>query len=499
MGKRDRASQSHDAATSELLRRPPNNNSFNQQPTTSNPLEAGDKASRKAARKALKAAKKRAANSNIVAAAMSDPADDNHNRAPHMEAQGMPPKKKARKAVEVSPPSCSYSRELPRLTLAAIPLPCTRHAQQAQLTEAQSSHLHPPPPPIAGYDHSHLPVPQLHPSLAGLVPQQQQQYQQRPAAPPPPPHYQQAAAQAAAAANSASGGGQHRDIPVDPVLLGLLPNPPAHFTTSSVRSGGADGGPAGAGSSSEQDRQRQAVAAAAAAAVAVAGLARGGAPAVTDGGGGSKTGGSGGKKRKDKGKEKAKADNNIAVVTADQAPAAAAGNADSTSSQQQQQSQPSGSVQEQKESLQDLYSHVTRILGPNHKRHNNNNNNDPYTGRKVPSGHGSNGNANGTIGAEGVEKAQGGFYELLRSKWMSTKDLRQLSEQYGEPLFLARFALFQSQSRTGNKADSHPSLQVRRTSRASSRSPKTRPCAKRWSNSASRAASRPPTCAASSS
>ena len=315
--------------------------------------------------------------------------------------------------------------------------PCPRnHAQQAQLTEAQSSHLH--QPPVVGYDHSHLPVPQLHPSLAGLVPQQQQQYQQRPATPPPPPHYQQAAAQVAATANAASGGGQHRDIPVDPVLLGLLPNPPAHFTTSSVRSGGGggnEGGPAGAGSS-EQDRQRQAVAAAAAAAaaaaVAVAGLARGGAPAATDGGGGSKSGSSGGKKRKDKGKEKAKADNNIAVVTADQAPATAAGGADSTSSQQQQQSQPSGSVQEQKESLQDLYSHVTRILGPNHKRHNHNN--DPYTGRKVPSGSGSNGNANGTIGAEGVEKAQGGFYEQLRSKWMSTKDLRQLSEQYGELL-----------------------------------------------------------------
>lgn len=331
-------------------------------------------------------------------------------------------------------------------------------SQQAQLTDAQSSHLH-PPPSVAGYDHSHLPVPQLHPSLAGLVPQQQQQ-QQRPAAPPPPPppsHYQQAAAQVAAAnanananANAsanASGSGQHRDIPVDPVLLGLLPNPPAHFTTSSVRSGGGEGGSAGA-RSSEQDRQRQAVAAAAAAALAVAGLARGGggggggAPAVTDGGG-SRSGSSGGKKRKDKGmeKERARADNNIQVVAGtDQTAAAAVGaGTDSTSSQQQQQPLPSGTVQEQKESLHDLYSHVDRILGPNHKRHNNN---DPYTGRKVPS-HGSNANrsANGTIGAEGVEKAQGGFYEQLRSKWMSTKDLRQLSEQYGKPpLFPFRVA-----------------------------------------------------------
>jgi transposase-like protein len=356
--------------------------------------------------------------------------------------------------------------------VALIPIR-TSNAQQAQLTEAQSSHLHQPPqPPVAGYDHSHLPVPQLHPSLAGLVPQQQQQqqqppqYQQRPAAPPPPPapsHYQQAAAQAAA--NAANGGGQHRDIPVDPVLLGLLPNPPAHFTTSSVRSGGgrSEGGPAGAGGASEQDRQLQAVAAAAAVAVAVAGLARGGggggAPAVTDDGG-SKSGSSGGKKRKDKGKEKAKADNSIEVVAAgtDQNPAvAAAAGADSTSSQKQkQQPQPSGSAQEQKESLQDLYSHVTRILGPSHKRHNNNNNNDPYTGRKVPPSHGSNGNANGTIGAEGVEKAQGGFYEQLRSKWMSTKDLRQLSEQYGEPLSLSLLPVSRCSSfgRTRRRTDS---------------------------------------------
>ncbi|GAA5952699.1 hypothetical protein JCM8115_002324 [Rhodotorula mucilaginosa] len=426
MGKRDRASHPHDAATSELLPRPPNNNnSFAEQ--QGKPLKEGEKASRKAARKALKAAKKRAADHD-TAAAMSNPVDNDQHPAPVMDAQAMPPKKKARKAVE-----------------------------QAQLTEAQSSHLHQPPqPPVAGYDHSHLPVPQLHPSLAGLVPQQQQQqqppqYQQRPAAPPPPPapsNYQQAAAQAAA--NASGGAGQHRDIPVDPVLLGLLPNPPAHFTTSSVRSGGggSEGGPAGAGGASEQNRQLQAVAAAAAVAVAVAGLARGGggggAPAVTDGGG-SKSGSSGGKKRKDKGKEKAKADNSIEVVAAgtDQNPAvAAAAGADSTSSQkQQQQPQPSGSAQEQKESLQDLYSHVTRILGPSHKRHNNNNNNDPYTGRKVPPSHGSNGNANGTIGAEGVEKAQGGFYEQLRSKWMSTKDLRQLSEQYGATYKQGKFSL----------------------------------------------------------
>ena len=116
MGKRDRASQSHDAATSELLRLPPNNNSFNQQQTSSDALEAGDKASRKAARKALKAAKKRAADSDTAAAAMSDPVDDNHNRAPHMEAQGMPPKKKARKAVEVSPPPAPIAARLLRLT-----------------------------------------------------------------------------------------------------------------------------------------------------------------------------------------------------------------------------------------------------------------------------------------------------------------------------------------------------------------------------------------------
>lgn len=106
MGKRDRASQSHDAATSELLPHPPNNNNSFAEQQRQNPLTEGEKASRKAARKALKAAKKRAA-AHDTAAAMSNPVDNDQHPAPVMDAQAMPPKKKARKAVEVCPPSTS--------------------------------------------------------------------------------------------------------------------------------------------------------------------------------------------------------------------------------------------------------------------------------------------------------------------------------------------------------------------------------------------------------
>lgn len=117
MGKRDRASHPH-KATSELLRLPPNNNSTEQQ--NQKPHKEGDKASRKAARKAFKAANKRAELESTAAdaadAAMSNPADD-HHPAPAMDAQAMPPKKKARKAVEVSHfllwPSCTAIHSSP--------------------------------------------------------------------------------------------------------------------------------------------------------------------------------------------------------------------------------------------------------------------------------------------------------------------------------------------------------------------------------------------------
>ncbi|GAA5978960.1 hypothetical protein JCM10908_002749 [Rhodotorula pacifica] len=337
---------------------------------------------------------------------------------------------------------------------------------QAVLATTQSSHLQlpqPPPPPQQQqapppsqqqqpsqpqgvspivYDHSHVPSPHLHPSLAGLVPPSHPHHhqQQHPAFPQPPLqppqhqqqrlpevplHYQQAAAQISAQQ-------QHRDIPVDPVLLGLLPTPPAHYPSSSIRSGG--GGPAGQANAvanhqqqqqqlQQQQQQQEAVAA------AVAGLARGGAqgaaavqgPAAVEA---VCSGGKASKKRKDKGKEKAKpppaAGHNIQVASGGHAAAGGGGGEASTSQQQQQ------AYDNRFEPLDDLYGQV-----PDRKRHANNNADNAGGGR----------GGTGTIGAEGVEKAKGGFYEQLRSKWMSTKDLKQLSEQYGATYKQGKFSL----------------------------------------------------------
>ncbi|GAA5860370.1 hypothetical protein JCM3774_000395 [Rhodotorula dairenensis] len=322
-------------------------------------------------------------------------------------------------------------------------------------------------PQTVAYDHSHLPIPQLHPSLAGLVPQQQQQQHhhlqaQRGAPPPVPDHYQQAAhAVGSGSSNGQQQQQQHRDIPVDPVLLGLLPTPPAHFSTSSVRSGsgGRGGGSEGRGGHprSVPDQQhhhhQEAVEAAAAAAAAVAELARGGGGGGGGGGAATTNGvkGGGSKKRKDKGKEKAKPDN-IEVVATAVADADASTGADNNNNNNNSNAPPaavetgssapnSAAEPERFEPLHDLYGQVERILGPDHHalHHQKRTGHDGYTGRKASSGAGA--GAGGAIGAEGVEKAKGGFYDQLRSKWMSTKDLKQLAEQYGATYKQGKFSL----------------------------------------------------------
>lgn len=177
----------------------------------------------------------------------------------------------------------------------------------------------------------------------------------------------------------------HRDIPVDPVLLGL-PNPPAHFATSSVR--GPTASTSGSGAGNGKGRS-------------------GGATAFAPG------------------------DPSLAYGPSTSAgegdqPRAGAAAPDDTRQRSTSQAGPSrsGSAAPRQSGATPAPDTASGSYIPNHRR--------SKSGSQKP------------IGAEGVEANELDFYEQLRTKWLPTKDLKVLAEQYGTSCFTMPGSCFAS-------------------------------------------------------